>query len=243
MTSNPLPNAFRIRVDRPQAVPSVAARIAQLSGVARVNYAQDIVVKLLRITDVVERVGIGIIGILLFVAAIIISKYDSTDGFCQAPRDCHHAVGRCGRRCISRAPFIVEGLIDGLVGSALAVGVLSAARIELLPRLITAMPFFPIAHIVVNEHLIVLAAARCGRIARYLGILVLSGALSAHMSFLTLRSLRGSVALLGMCTLLGAPAVVQADIRDKIHAQQQHIHETHEQLEAQRGNFALRGDA
>ena len=42
-----------------------------------------------------------------------------------------------------RMPFIVEGLIDGIVGSAVALGLLEIARYQLLPKLTVALPFLP----------------------------------------------------------------------------------------------------
>ena len=173
MTSNPLPNAFRVRVLHPQSVPAVAARIEKLPGVAKVNYAQDIVVKLLRVTEVVERVGFGIIAILLLVAAIIISNTIRLTVFARRKEIAiMQLVGATS--LYIRAPFIVEGLIDGLIGSGIAVGILAAARIELLPKLFAAMPFFPLGHIAVDEHLIVLellgAGALLGTVASWVSV-------------------------------------------------------------------------
>jgi cell division transport system permease protein len=155
MTSNPLPNAFRLRVKRPQSVPAVAASIQRLPGVARVNYARDVVAKLLRIADIAERVGLGIIGILLLVASVIISNTIRLTVFARRREIAIMQLVGATSSYI-RAPFIFEGLIDGLLGAGLAVGILAAARIELLPKLIEAIPFFPIARFTVDEHLIVL---------------------------------------------------------------------------------------
>jgi len=173
MTSNPLPNAFHIKVSRPQAVPSVAARLEKLPGVARVNYAQDIVAKLLRITDVIERVGIGIIAILLIVASVIISNTIRLTVFARRREIAIMQLVGATSSYI-RAPFIFEGLIDGLIGAGIAVGILAAARIELLPKFAAAIPFFPLAHVGVDEHLIMLellgAGAALGTIASWFAV-------------------------------------------------------------------------
>ena len=42
-------------------------------------------------------------------------------------------------------PFIVEGLIDGLLGAAIAVGILEIARAQLMPKLALALPFVPLS--------------------------------------------------------------------------------------------------
>jgi murein DD-endopeptidase MepM/ murein hydrolase activator NlpD len=48
---------------------------------------------------------------------------------------------------------------------------------------------------------------------------------------------RCSVALLGACMMLAVPVVASADISQKIHSEQQHMHETREQLEARRSDL------
>jgi cell division protein FtsX len=40
-------------------------------------------------------------------------------------------------------PFIFEGLIAGLLGAAIALAVLVVARMELLPKIVVALPFLP----------------------------------------------------------------------------------------------------
>jgi cell division transport system permease protein len=173
MTSNPLPNAFRLKVHLAKAVPSVAARIQKLPNVARVNYAQDVVAKMLRIADIVERVGLSIIAILLIVAAVIISNTIRLTVFARRREIAiMQLVG--ATRAYIRAPFIFEGLIDGLIGAGIAVGILAAARIELLPKLFGAIPFLPLGQITVNEHGIVVellcAGAALGTFASWFAV-------------------------------------------------------------------------
>jgi cell division transport system permease protein len=44
-----------------------------------------------------------------------------------------------------RGPFIFEGFLDGLLGAALAIGLLAIARAQFLPKLLTALPFLPLS--------------------------------------------------------------------------------------------------
>ena len=173
MTSNPLPNAFRLRVRRPQSVPGVAARVERLPGVARVNYARDIVAKLLRIADIAERLGLVVIGILLLVASVIISNTIRLTVFARRREIAIMQLVGATSSYI-RAPFIFEGLIDGLLGAGFAVGILTVARMELLPKLFAAIPFFPMAQVVVDEHLIVIellcAGALLGTFASWFAV-------------------------------------------------------------------------
>ena len=74
LTQNPLPDAFRVKVVRPQDVRAVAETIRGLPDVATVEYAHDVVERLLNLSEVFGRIGIGVVALLLFTAAIIISN-------------------------------------------------------------------------------------------------------------------------------------------------------------------------
>jgi cell division transport system permease protein len=74
-----------------------------------------------------------------------------------------------------RMPFICEGLIDGLIGSGIAVLVLAVARATLWPRLLEALPFVqlpPAAFL--NSGLLVgelfLAGAAIGVVASWISV-------------------------------------------------------------------------
>ncbi|GAC1544905.1 MAG: permease-like cell division protein FtsX [Vulcanimicrobiaceae bacterium] len=142
LTANPLPDALRVRVIDPEQVHAVAAHIRKLHGVATVEYAQDAVVKLLRVSDVLGRIGLGIVALLVFTAAIIISNTIRLTVFARRREIAiMQLVGASG--WYVRMPFIVEGLIDGILGSAVALGLLEIARYQLLPKLLIALPFLP----------------------------------------------------------------------------------------------------
>ncbi|GAC1311156.1 MAG: permease-like cell division protein FtsX [Vulcanimicrobiaceae bacterium] len=143
LTANPLPDALRVRVVDAQRVHDVAAHIRKLAGVATVEYAQDAVQKLLQISGVLGRIGLGIVALLVFTAAIIISNTIRLTVFARRREIAiMQLVGASG--WYIRMPFIVEGLIDGLLGSALALGLLELARYQLLPKLALALPFLPL---------------------------------------------------------------------------------------------------
>jgi cell division transport system permease protein len=143
LTSNPLPDALRVRVARPDDVRAVAETIRGLPQVASVEYAHDVVEKLLTLSDVFGKIGIGIVGLLVFTAAIIISNTIRLTVFARRREIAiMQLVGASG--AYIRLPFIVEGLIDGVLGAALALGVLELARLQLLPKLALALPFIPL---------------------------------------------------------------------------------------------------
>lgn len=155
LTANPLPDALRVRVVDPTKVRAVAAFVRTLPNVAHVEYAQDAVEKLLAVSAVLARIGLAIVALLVVTAAIIISNTIRLTVFARRREIAiMQLVGASG--AYIRLPFIFEGLIAGLVGAALAVGLLEIARFQLVPKLVAALPFLPIYDAGINQGLLAL---------------------------------------------------------------------------------------
>lgn len=146
LTANPLPNALRVKVHVPQDVAAVAARIAKQPGVANVNYAEDAVRRLLVLSDVMARVGLVAIIAFGLCAAVIISN---TIRLTILARRREIAIMQLvgATNMYIRGPFLCEGLVDGVLGAALALGLLDLARIQLLPKFASSLPFIPLTSI------------------------------------------------------------------------------------------------
>jgi cell division transport system permease protein len=142
LTSNPLPDALRVQVTDPSTVRAVAAAIRKKPAVANVEYAEDAVQKLLRISDVLGRIGFAIVGLLILTAAVIISNTIRLTVFARRREIAIMQLVGASSAYI-RLPFIFEGFLDGLLGSLLALGLLEIARFELVPKLAAALPFLP----------------------------------------------------------------------------------------------------
>jgi cell division transport system permease protein len=140
LTDNPLPDKLRVRVKDPDLVSTVAQALRKRPGVANVVYPQTIVARLLSLGNFLRRVGLGVIATFLLVAGIIISNTIRLTVFARRREiSIMQLVG--ATNMYIRAPFICEGLLDGLTGSLLAVAILSAARWALWPKLLTALPW------------------------------------------------------------------------------------------------------
>jgi cell division transport system permease protein len=142
LTSNPFPNAFHVHVRRPDDVPAVAASIARYPGVAKTDYAADTVTKLLKIADLLGRVGLVMIGLLVATAAIIIANTIRLTVFARRREIAIMQLVGATNMYI-RMPFIAEGMLAGILGAALALAVLFAARLELIPKLAATLAFVP----------------------------------------------------------------------------------------------------
>jgi cell division transport system permease protein len=142
LTANPLPNAFRVAVRNVDEVPVVAAAIGKLAGVAKVDYAADTVTKLLKAADVIGRIGIAMIALLVLTAAIIIANTIRLTVFARRREIAIMQLVGATNMYI-RMPFIAEGIIAGLVGAAVAIGVLAIAQMQVVPKIAATLQFVP----------------------------------------------------------------------------------------------------
>jgi cell division transport system permease protein len=140
LTENPLPDKFRVSVRDPNEVPTVAAGIRKLPGVENVEYGQDVVKRILQLANVAHRAGIAVIVVFILVAGIIISNTIRLTVFARRREiSIMQLVG--ATNMYIRMPFICEGLLDGLLGSLVAVAILAIARASLVPKIASALPW------------------------------------------------------------------------------------------------------
>lgn len=143
LTSNPLPDALHVRLVDTESVSAVAAHIRKLPHVADVEYAHDAVERLLRLSDVAGKIGVAILALLIFTAAIIISNTIRLTVYARRREIAIMQLVGASNTYI-RLPFICEGLLDGVLGALVAVAILAVARWQLLPKITTALPFVPV---------------------------------------------------------------------------------------------------
>jgi cell division transport system permease protein len=143
LTANPLPNAFRVRVRNADDVPAVAASIEPIAGVAKVDFAAETVTKLLHAADVLARIGLGMIGLLVLTAAIIIANTIRLTVFARRREIAIMQLVGATNMYI-RMPFIAEGVVAGVLGAAVAIGLLALARFELVPKIAAMLSFVPL---------------------------------------------------------------------------------------------------
>jgi cell division transport system permease protein len=140
LTSNPLPNTYKVRVRDPDSVPNVAAWIAKDPRVAKTDYAADTVQKLLKTAAVLGRVGIALILLLSISAAIVISNTIRLTVFARRREIAIMQLVGATNMYI-RMPFIAEGMLAGVLGAGVAIGVLALAEHQVVPKLAATLAF------------------------------------------------------------------------------------------------------
>jgi cell division transport system permease protein len=160
LTSNPLPNTYKVRVKDPDSVPNVAAWIAKDPRVAKVDYAADTVQKLLKTAAVIGRAGIALIALLSISAAIVISNTIRLTVFARRREIAIMQLVGATNMYI-RMPFIAEGMLAGILGAGLAIGVLALAEHQVVPKLAATLAFvtFRVNELTLSLELLAVGAA------------------------------------------------------------------------------------
>jgi cell division transport system permease protein len=146
---NPLPDSFKVTLTDPTEANTVALAISSISNIERVVYGKEELEKLLKATYILRISSLMIISILVFISVFIISNTIKLTVYARRKEiNIMKYVGATD--WFVRGPFIVEGILLGLLGSlitTLVVGVgyyytASLIRNQMIGLLtVTLMPF------------------------------------------------------------------------------------------------------
>ncbi len=143
LQDNPLPDTIRVKVQDPADVAPVADKIQALPGVEGINYGHDLLAKLEQIMAFVQMAGLLVVGALM-VATLAVTG-NTIRLTVQARRREIEIMQLVGASAgFIHWPFLLEGMIFGLMGTLLASGLLVPWRSFLLIRLQELFPFVPI---------------------------------------------------------------------------------------------------
>ncbi|WP_236914785.1 permease-like cell division protein FtsX [Clostridium sp. Cult2] len=120
LETNPLPNTIIVQLKDIEYADSVVDKIEGLQGVEKIKYNKDIIEKLILFANYVRGGGLIITGILVFVSIFIISNtIKITVTARRREIDIMKYVGATNGYI--RGPFIIEGLLFGLIGAIISI--------------------------------------------------------------------------------------------------------------------------
>ncbi|HLR34892.1 MAG TPA: permease-like cell division protein FtsX [Tissierellales bacterium] len=121
---NPLPESFIVKLEDVENADGVVKSVEDLEGVDEVKYYKDIISKLITSTNYIRTGGIIVVGVLLFISVFIISNTIKITVTARKEEiNIMKYVGATNGYI--RGPFIVEGLLLGLLGSVLSIFVVN----------------------------------------------------------------------------------------------------------------------
>jgi cell division transport system permease protein len=133
---NPLPPSFRIALEKEyktsKGAQAVHARLAALSGIESVAYRKALIELIDRRTDAANTITLGL-GILISISAIVLVS-NTIRLAIYAKRRLIRTMELVGATwSFIRLPFLLEGLMHGVIGGILAAGLLFAVFDRLVP--------------------------------------------------------------------------------------------------------------
>jgi cell division transport system permease protein len=135
LPSNPLPDAFEVTPKRGEDVEKIANAIGKPHGVEKVSYGKKTAKRILRVARVIEIVFLLAVIVLLAASALLIANTIRLSIFSRRREiEVMKLVG--ATNWFVRGPFMLEGVICGLAGSAIAVILLVLGKEVALPAIL-----------------------------------------------------------------------------------------------------------
>ncbi|WP_019229342.1 MULTISPECIES: permease-like cell division protein FtsX [Sedimentibacter] len=121
---NPLPNTYIVQLKDVSMSEQVISKIETFEGVEDVQYYKDAVNSLIKIADFVKRLGAGLIIMLLLISIFIISNTIKITVLNRHKEiELMQYIGATNGYV--RGPFMIEGILLGLIGSLVAILIIS----------------------------------------------------------------------------------------------------------------------
>ncbi len=141
--ANPLPLSFEIKMKEPDKVTDVAEEISGLKGVENVSYKRELVERLFLVTRALRLLGSILIGGLGLATVVLVSNTIRLTLFARRKEIAIMKLVGATDSFI-RAPFMLEGLILGLLGAVFAALVARGSYTWAAVNVPKIMPFLPI---------------------------------------------------------------------------------------------------
>jgi cell division transport system permease protein len=122
LETNPLPNTIIVKLKDIEYADNIAEKVKGLEGIEEIQYNQDIIEKLVLVANYVKTGGMLIVSILIFVSVFIISN---TIKLTVTARKREISIMKYvgATNGYIKGPFIIEGVLFGLIGAALSLAV------------------------------------------------------------------------------------------------------------------------
>lgn len=123
---NPLQNAYIVEINNAKAADALVKNINAITGVEETRYYREVIEQLTKIVETINRFGLVLMAVLVFVSIFIISTTIRLT--INARKNEIFIMKYMGAtNWFVRWPFIIEGLILGSIGSAIAIGITYAS--------------------------------------------------------------------------------------------------------------------
>jgi len=143
--SNPLPSTFALKVRTPDLLPAVAEQVAKYQEIEEVRYSGKLIKQIQSLVEAVRIGGAGLM-ILLFAATLLIVVNTIRLTVLARSTDIYIMKLVGATESFVRWPFVIEGIIIGLIGSMIGMFFLKSLYELSVVRIQIALPFLPLIY-------------------------------------------------------------------------------------------------
>lgn len=145
LRNNPLPNYFKIKVTNENKISETASLVKNIKGIEQVKYGEGFTEKLLKIDKAIKITGFLIIFLLLVVNILVVSNTIRLTVFARS-REIRIMQLVGAANWFIRWPFIIEGILQGVIGSLISVVIIALTYPELAAQFHQQLPFVPLIY-------------------------------------------------------------------------------------------------
>lgn len=141
--TNPLPDSFEVTLVQPEMVKTAAENIERLEGVEMAKYGQDVMEHLFDITRLIRIFGFALMFVLALATLFIIANTIRLTVFARRKEIAiMKYVGATD--WFIRWPFVLEGMVMGLLGSLVASVILRFSYAGITAKIYNTLAFLPL---------------------------------------------------------------------------------------------------
>jgi cell division transport system permease protein len=140
---NPLPHTFAVRIRTPDQLPEIARTISEMPEIEEVRYSGQLIKQMQSLIGAVRLGGLALV-ILLSLATLLIVVNTIRLTVLARETDLYIMKLVGATNSFVKWPFIIEGLIIGLLGGGAAFLILKFSYDSSAIRLTQALPFLPL---------------------------------------------------------------------------------------------------
>jgi cell division transport system permease protein len=167
-----LPASFRVKLENPQLFGVIAEQFQEYPGVEEVVDQRQVLDQFLRFTNVIRNAALIVAVIQLVAAGVLIANTIRVAAFARREQTSIMKLVGASNWYV-RLPFVLEGVIAGLLGAVISWGLLYASVPRVagqLARDIELMPFIGAAHVIAVGPWLILAGAGIAALSSVLAL-------------------------------------------------------------------------
>jgi len=167
VSDNPLPDTFIVEVQIPELVPAVSKQISGMPSISEVRYSGKLIDQVQSLASAV-RIGGLILVCMLSVATLLIVINTIRLTVIAREKDISIMKLVGATNSFIKWPFIIEGVIIGIIGSMFSFAILKASYDLILFQVNQALPFLPL---VSDQRRLITVYVIVGCVGVFLGML------------------------------------------------------------------------